>query len=400
MPVTNSFDRVVVNPNQRPLSADHRQIQSDVHKSLMTICSALLADLFGGVPGSSAVFLGAGLSITAPGGSLNITLNPGLGFFVNAADEPVAIDGLQGQDDLSAYHPLPLDSPQNITVPAPDATNSRIDILEVRTDRRSEDPESKDFLTVSTGTVAPANPNNRLSFYLDGRIGNFTTGNSTTGIGYKVGTPAGSPVAPAGTPGYVTIARIAVPPAAISIVQGNITDLRVTPGVGVAIAAMQATLATLAPINASITFDDPSFIGPIVVAGIVSGTFKSVDFTGAANVVSSSEGLISINAAGQITIIKSGRYRISFAAGLSDSTAGGPFALSARVGRVAGTVGADIHVGMNGASVDNLGTHPTCMSKTAIVNLNGGDTLALQVTMGSSASCSVNSASLVVEYIP
>jgi hypothetical protein len=236
---TRPFDRMVINPLERPASSDINQIGSNFHRSLMHLVNSLLLSrtspgdstgkpLFGSGtnPSGNAAFLGDAFTSIATSG-MGVQLTAGTGFYYDAADTPSAIGGLSGIDDLSPLHPLVLAAAQALTVPAADATFGRIDIIEVKADRRLEQPSSRDTLNPSTGIFSAGTVNKVLAYYLDGRVGYVgPTTPSSTGIGYKSGAPSASPVAPSVTSGYAKIAEIDVAAGATSVAFRNIRDFR------------------------------------------------------------------------------------------------------------------------------------------------------------------------------
>lgn len=291
---TNPNDRMALNPGERPISTDINQLQSNNQRSLMWLAQALVKEFSGANP-AAAVFVADGFSLTAPGGTMNVTLNPGLGFYYNPSDVPTGIGGLSGVDDVSPLHPLPLATAQTIAVPAADPSNPRIDIIEVTTDRRLEQPQSRDILNSGTGVVTPASVNKVLAFYLDGREGAPSTGASTTGIGYKKGTPAGSPTAPAATSGYTVVCQILVPAAATQIVQGNVTDVRI-PAIPHGTPTAHLRLDLVADAAVGITAD--------------SADHKFATFT-SARAINSRPNIFTNDGVGAITVLVTGLYRIA-----------------------------------------------------------------------------------------
>lgn len=388
--MTKPFDRVIINPLERPLSVDYRQQASNFHRSLMTIGEALVRAMFGASPAPGAIFFSNAFTVTAPGGSLNITLNPGLGFNIDSGDTPAIIDGLPGEDDVSIYHPLPLSVVQPITVPTPDPSNPRIDIIEVATDRRGEQPQSRDFLDVGTGAITAASVNKVLAYYLDGRIGNFGTGASTTGIGYKKGTPAGVPVAPATTAGYTVVARILVPAASASIIQADVTDMRRVIDLDnrlslaeTSIISLQSTRQANEGSVVSTSSDDLTLVAPVLHT-VTPGVFLDLNLTGGDTTVGA---FVTLGASGLMTFVAGGLYMVNFSVGIGtpDPTVVQtyPATVSARVVKN----GADIRFGSNGLTMGKNGgfEHFGILSGSKLVRLAAGDTLRLQGTNGAAA---------------
>jgi hypothetical protein len=231
------FSREIINVRERPLSSDTNIAESYLDRSLRDFIRALLApDPLAVVTG----FLNQSFKVvatTTP--SMTVNISPGLGFIDDASDVPTAIGGVLGVNDVSTMKPLPLSAVQPIVIDgAPSAGNSRYDIIEVKCDRRSQDPTSRDILDPATGVFAPNLVNKTLAFYLDGRNARVVSpAPSTTGIGYKVGVAAtsGTEVVPATTAGYVKIAEIHVVSGVTTITNSVITDTR--PGSGLALLA-------------------------------------------------------------------------------------------------------------------------------------------------------------------
>jgi hypothetical protein len=231
------FDREVINQRERPLSSDVNTGWSYADQSARYLLDNLtrIRATGGDAPAANAPatgFLGDGFRVTeASPAAMSVVVNDGLGFMVDATLNDTDIGsgltpGILGADDNQRMHPLPLSSAQTINVPVA-APNPRIDIVEVKLDRRLQDPTSRQILDPATGLFSALAVNKTLAFDLDGRTGvNTTGGDSTTGIAYKTGTPAGVPVAPATSTGYVKIAEVLVDAGAASIAQNKITDVR------------------------------------------------------------------------------------------------------------------------------------------------------------------------------
>lgn len=223
----NAFDRAVINLRERPLSSDINQAQAQLYRALVEVVDR--QSLVGVVTGQAA-FFGAGFQVTGVVGAMQVRVGDGLGFFRNDADSAVAIGSVSGVDDRHRLHPLLLAAPEFINVPAADPANPRIDIVEIRTDRRLENPLSRDTLDAAVGAFTSGLVNKTLAYALDTR----STVNAAGNLNYKTGTPAAAPVAAATTAGYYRIAEIYVNAAAPNLdrstVAGNrngqIADLR------------------------------------------------------------------------------------------------------------------------------------------------------------------------------
>ncbi len=232
------FDREVINQRERPLSSDvntgwsyadqtARYVTDVLHRwrarnggdpAALTPLSGFVGDSFRVIPASPA--------------AMQVVVSSGLGYYVDAAENATDIGsgltpGVLGVDDNQRMHPLPLSAAQALNVPAADPVNPRIDIVEVKLDRRLQDPTSRQILDPATGLFSALAVNKTLAFDLDGRTGiNTTGGDSTTGIAYKTGVAAGAPVAPATSTGYVKIAEVYVGAAVTTLAEGVIRDTR------------------------------------------------------------------------------------------------------------------------------------------------------------------------------
>lgn len=230
------FDREVINKNERPISSDVNEVGSYADLALRELLLNLMAgrnslndDSRKILPvANTAAFLGAGFKARATsqptGGSLAVSLDPGLGWFndntpVSGLGSPVVSGGV---NDLSVLKPLSLTATETIAIPAADPSHGRVDLIEVQVDRRFMDPTSRDILNVTTGAFVPNSVNKTLSYNQNGR----STVNGVGSINYKTGTPAISPTAPAVDPGYVAVAYVGVTTNATFVQQSDIVDLR------------------------------------------------------------------------------------------------------------------------------------------------------------------------------
>jgi len=234
----NPFDRTIINPREKPLSQDINQAQSQLDMTMREVLRRLLAQQtpwsFGGATHSNhgespaSGFLGGGLRVSPSSPTaLTVRVPAGIGFFYNASDVPSSIDSIVGLDDLSAYKPVVLLSDVTLNVPTPPGANSRIDLIEVRTNRATNNPTSRLVLNTTTGAFDPTTVDKTLTHVLDGSTGYVVTpSDSTTAIGYKSGTAAVTPVAPAVTAGYTAIAYVWVVNGATTIDEAQLTDVR------------------------------------------------------------------------------------------------------------------------------------------------------------------------------
>ena len=223
------FDRTVFNPLERPLTVDLNQLQS---QSDATLRRLLMHELsfgnYGGTGPSYSIatgFIGNAFKVYAdPSTALQVIVSAGVGFGIDAP--ATAIGGVVGVNDPEPYAPLVLSTNQTLVVPPNSSGSTRIDIIEVIADRRLENSLLRDVFNPITGRFDPGALNKTLAFDLLGRTGTVATPNpSTTGIGYKTGTP-GSGVAPTTTSGYIKIANIVVPTGSGVLTRANVADWR------------------------------------------------------------------------------------------------------------------------------------------------------------------------------
>jgi hypothetical protein len=218
------FDRVVFNPRERPLSTDHNQMQSQLIRTINGTASWLLSDrssLGTELPAFRTAFMGVSFFPYALGG-MTITLAGGTGRMYDPTLTASNIGGIGGINDADDIYPLYLSSAQALSVPAADATNPRIDIIEVKVDRRLENPLTRDVFDPALEVFNPTLLNKTLTYDMLTRIST----NGSAAINYKTGTPAGSPTAPAVTAGYVKIAEVYVGAGVTTIRQIDVADYR------------------------------------------------------------------------------------------------------------------------------------------------------------------------------
>jgi hypothetical protein len=159
--------------------------------------------------------------------ALSVVIKAGIGFQVNATDEPTSIAGVAGLNDLSPYKPIVLALDYTVAVPAPPGANSRIDLIEVSYQRLLDNSQSREFLDVTSGNFNPANVAKTLDFNVDGTLAYYAaSGTPTTALAYKSGVAASSPTAPTVDTGYIALAYITVVNGATTITAVNIIDER------------------------------------------------------------------------------------------------------------------------------------------------------------------------------
>lgn len=236
----NPYDRTVIQPRERPLSSDINQLESQADYSLRF----LLHHLFGrrNTTASDALvvrqgFIGEGFKVRPSNPiAMTVVVKAGLGFLDYPTGTMVdgtasilsSIGGVINVDDLSRYKPVVLIADQTFVVPAaPAGPNTRIDIIEVKPDRRLADPASRAVLDTSTGVFSPTVVNKSLTWALDGRVGSVNEpALATAAISYKVGVAANPGTVPLTTPGWVKIAEILVGSGVVSMDHDTLIDRR------------------------------------------------------------------------------------------------------------------------------------------------------------------------------
>lgn len=204
------FDFRYTNPLEKPLSTDWNITNAQLLRTMRAMLAQLFAqrasiasDAFAALNG----FMGESFKIRPKSPvSAQLTITKGLAFQDAPLDVPSDIFGSNGLSDLESYKPLVLASDQTVTVPAADPVNPRIDIIEVRYERRLTDSTSRGIFNTTDKKFDPTFVNKTLTFVLDSLIST----NGSSAINYKTGTPAGSPVAPSTSTGYIKIGEILV----------------------------------------------------------------------------------------------------------------------------------------------------------------------------------------------
>lgn len=236
-----AFDRVVINTRERPISTDINQLLSQDARTVREILRSLFLphpsnpQLVGTSFQPVSGFLGDGLFVTA-NGSLAMTVNAGLGMLYDAGSIATGIGSIGKVDDLAPYFPAYLSANETLNLPAaPPGGQERVDIIEVKLDRRLQDSSSRGVLNTVTGVFDPTLLNKILAYSLDGRTGQVNApANSTTGLSIKAGInqAAGTYAAsngvtgvPTTSPGYTKLATILVPTGGV-VTQGEVRDER------------------------------------------------------------------------------------------------------------------------------------------------------------------------------
>ena len=228
------FNRIILNPRERPLSSDINQAQSQLDRTQREILKALFAARTGSMIDTAAFvagFIGDGFKVRGAAiPDMTVTVTAGMGFYQDPADVPAAIGGIIGLDDYCSYKPLPLLAPLTIPVPtAPGAGQERWDIIEVAVTRRAENGLVRETFDPTTSAFVSGLVNKTLSFSLYDQFDYAPApGGSVDGISYVQGVAAavGAAVVPAVTPGYQKIAEVYVGAAVVVINPGDINDCR------------------------------------------------------------------------------------------------------------------------------------------------------------------------------
>ena len=224
-----AFDQTIINVREKPLSSDINQGFSTVYRSVREKWRREVAHrTANGVTTASShaalAFVGDGFQVqplSVPAMSVQVIDGIGLAWAPGAT--ATDINGALSCDDREDAKPVALDTTKTIAVPAADAVNPRIDIVEVQYRRQVGNPLSRLVLDIGTRRFVPGLVNKLLTWALGDLV---PTVNSAGAINYKTGTPAGVPAAPATTAGYTKIAEVHVAALAASIVGSNIIDLR------------------------------------------------------------------------------------------------------------------------------------------------------------------------------
>lgn len=314
------FSRVLVPVRQRPSSTDLNRLQQYLEAGLRVLHANALGSAISGDPataygtlGTAAPgngFHGTGFRVVA-NGAYDILLYPGFGYGITGPASATDIDSTSGTDWTASTifgAPIVLSALEALVVPAaPVAGSSRIDIIEVRPDYLAASPATVGIFNAATRVFDPTVKNKRLHWDLSGRTGSVNApAASTAPISYVRGVSAVGGIAaasePAGTSGYITIARInldnnvGVP----AITQDLIADMRpklyaggiihaggrvTIPGTAAGLAAAAVTTLELPPgVNAVLTFANnvppaagTSYEGVIYLfgAGIIPRTVMS-----------------------------------------------------------------------------------------------------------------------------
>lgn len=237
-----TFDSVILNQLERPLSSDLNAAQSDGHRDLRDWLNKTYARRLGGTATNDATatllpgFVADSLRVVPPSpAALAVSITPGLGFAANPSPT-TNVGGVLGLNDLSPYSPIVLSQAQAVTLaPAPGAGFARVDLIQVKVNRRLTDVTSRDIFNPGTLTFGPVNVAKTMSFDSFGDLQSVVApAVGSAGIVYKQGVQFAYAVAddfltaplPAVDPGYLPLAYINVTPAMASVTAGDIRDER------------------------------------------------------------------------------------------------------------------------------------------------------------------------------
>ncbi len=238
------FDREIINGLERPVSGDvntgwseqDQEVRALLEQQTLTRTDSTIPD----APTHADGFIGGGFKVrpNPAGADGNVYLSAGLGWQYLPGDVPVNINGVQGLNDVAPLKPLVLSgtgitAATGITVPAaPAGGSSRIDIIEVRTNRVVSAPSSRDVLNPATGAFNPTTVNKNIGFTLNDAAQICNPGDpATDAIVYRKGTAAVTvdptvPTVPSTDSGYMKIAEIFVLGGSTTYDASVIRDLR------------------------------------------------------------------------------------------------------------------------------------------------------------------------------
>lgn len=230
-----TFDRTIINTRERPISADINQAQSQLDRTIRDVLLNSYLSRSNTIASVRAAqtpingFLGDGFYVRGSAG-MQVVVSAGVGFALNGGDTPSSINGATGTDDLALYKPLLITTDQTLAVPvAPSSGSERYDIIEVATDRRAENPTSRDVFDLGANKFSAQVVQKTLAFAMDSRSGQVTSpASSTVGLSYKIGTsaPTGTATVPSTTSGYLKVAEIYIAGGATALAQNTIRDTR------------------------------------------------------------------------------------------------------------------------------------------------------------------------------
>jgi hypothetical protein len=277
------FDRTVIHELEKPDAGDLNRAQAQLDRAIREVMRHL-GEYRGGLQTSdaalqpAAVFFGDGFKVRpASPAAMQVRVMAGLGFLwapagnatdLSSTNPPHVVPSL---DDLEGAKPLWLGDAKTISVPAADATNPRIDIVEVLYRRAVEDTESRDLFDVNVMDYTAELADKTLTFSLASVT---PTVNGSGVINYKTGTPAGSPTEPTVTAGYVKIAAVRVQAASTTVPGTRITDRRLLMA---AAAGLRVSVSALVNTSTWAFSAAPTITAP---PGVVVGVQTYADYNG------------------------------------------------------------------------------------------------------------------------
>lgn len=225
---SDAFDRRMFFNKEFPSSASLNLLQTQADATIRDLMRDMYAartdGITSGTPFATPVtgFIGAGFMPYAVSG-MTIGLKRGFGWVYNNTSPSSGLFSLSGLNDLSDYKPLVLGANLGITVPANAGVDERIDRIEVKPTYSTADSESVQQLSGTSKVTTTRDTT--FTWLLDGQFGYASApGASTAGISYVEGT-AGAGV-PAATTGYVTVALVYVAAGAVTLTDGELSDVR------------------------------------------------------------------------------------------------------------------------------------------------------------------------------
>lgn len=185
--------RIIYNTRERALSTDLNDTTNLIHRGLMQALKAVLGERSGVVEGFETTIVGVGL---------DVTVSPGIALLNTGGSTA----------DDSDFTWIELDTADTVTLPAADGANPRWDVIEIEENDAVVLSTPRDIFDPSTGTFTPQAVTKRR-------------GSSPT-ISVRSGTPAATPLLPAGIAGRIPLAYIRVPAAAANLVTTDFVRCR------------------------------------------------------------------------------------------------------------------------------------------------------------------------------
>ncbi len=225
--MNNTFDRVITNQLEKPVSDDLNREASEVDRTIRDLLwsMSLTHPAAGNVASNgrapvTPAFMGDAFFVE-PNGALTLKIRSGLGFMYLPTDTPTSIGGVTGLDDLAPYKPMVLLQDLTVNIDGGVAGGmERIDIIEVAPTRRRADSAVRGVFNTGTGVFDPTAVLKTLAWSLDDQEGQVVSpASSTAGISVKKGVPQVSGTygattydqgVPTVTPGYTKIAQVLV----------------------------------------------------------------------------------------------------------------------------------------------------------------------------------------------